>query len=154
MAPSFLFLVICGTVICLAAIQLWRKISKAKRAAKARAEARRLGPKLAELLVRGLCIARVNPYYGGMGLRYADGMFVYAPVNDGYISAPSDEKMSNEAANRCELSSTDAFVCWLEAYFGSAVSQGVQPAITMERLQHAVAAAANHTNPDLSDYVY
>ena len=110
-----------------------------------------LASELADLLVRGLRIAEGHRDYGGMGLCYHDGIFLYSHVYDGELLPPG-EPLYQHAGVSAELRSfTDeaAFVAWLAAQTDLSLA-GLELAdpwlhrnqrLTRQRLESAVAHA-------------
>ena len=77
-------------------------------------QATELAKSLAEALIKGREFTSGHPYYGGMGFRYSEGIFVFGSINDGYIWSPSEERAELEQdKNRMEFSDRAGFESWV-----------------------------------------
>jgi len=117
-----------------------------------RERARETANALAALLKRGLMIARSNPYYGGMGLAYIEGTFIYAPVNDGYVFSPSEAKICGEVDYRIEFAGEQAFVDWLEEFLVSPTARGPMNDLDANRIEEAVRIYKKSDGQDLTGF--
>lgn len=83
-----------------------------------------LADRVAQVLEAGKVLAHQHRDYCGMGLRYADGKFIYGEVNDGLL--PSDHEVKHWQAGgdieRRSFSSRLAFVEWLASQSNESLS--------------------------------
>ncbi len=112
-----------------------------------------LAGELADLLVRGLRIAEGHRDYGGMGLCYHGGVFLYSHVHDGELlplGVPLYQSAS-AAAERRSFADKAAFVEWLSAQTDrSLAGLGLSDPwlhrnqrLTRQRLERAVSSAGS-----------
>lgn len=97
-----------------------------------------LAGEIASLLQRGLVIAHRHRDACGMGLRYAEEVFIYGAVHDGELPAPSEVW---DLQDRQEFADVDSFVRWLSTQTARSLAghPDVHPEWTRHRLMEAVA---------------
>jgi hypothetical protein len=94
---------------------------------------------VAHCLEGGLIIAFVHRDYCGFGLRLAEGRFIYGPVHDGELLAPSEFLTSGRASQeRLEFADFAAFETWLAAQTTNTLAGDGNQRLTRRRLLEAV----------------
>lgn len=142
---------VCVLVIVLAPIALKRKIQSARAREWAAEQAVPFGEEvataIAELLQRGLIVAYRHRDWCGMGLRYAEGVFVYGAVNDGELLMSSEAAHLNlTGQDRKEFRDTASFVQWLSLQTGQSLGVKVpcDQHLTRRRLIDAIEFCSKH----------
>lgn len=110
-----------------------------------------LAVEIASLLQRGLVIAHRHRDACGMGLRYAEEVFIYDAVHDGELPAPSEVR---DLQDRQEFADADSFVRWLSTQTARSLAghPDVIPEWTRHRLMEAVAFCAKKPPSDWPRY--
>jgi hypothetical protein len=98
-----------------------------------------LAGQVADAIEGGMIIGRTNPYYGGMGLRFAENTYIYGPICDGDVLWPSYRRMSRDSSPQLEFSRREDFLAWLIGHLTQQASGATQD-VNVARLQHAVHA--------------
>ncbi|MDD2177528.1 hypothetical protein OIN59_08775 [Acidovorax sp. D2M1] len=99
-----------------------------------------LATAVAGFLQRGLVVAYRHRDGCGMGLRYAEGAFIYGSVSDGELPTPSEAVAWQWAdKERKEFADTDSFVRWLSVQTGN--SLGVQTPYSQHLTRHRLMKA-------------
>ena len=83
-----------------------------------------LATTVAERLKAGMVLAFSHRDYCGLGLRFAEGEFIYGEVNDGHLPSKSEMKYWHEAGDieRETFVSEAEFISWLSAQSDSSLS--------------------------------
>ncbi len=82
-----------------------------------------LATKVAQLLEAGKMLAYGHRDYCGMGLRYAEGSFIYGEVDDGFLLVESEVKhLQAVDSERRLFASRAAFVEWLASQSDESLS--------------------------------
>lgn len=98
-----------------------------------------LAAQVADALEGGMIIGRTNPYYGGMGLRYAENTYIYGPICDGDVLWPSYRRRLRDSSPQLEFSRREDFLAWLIGHLAQQAG-GTTQDVNVARLRHAVHA--------------
>lgn len=99
-----------------------------------------LATQIATYLEGGLVIAFHHRDYCGVGLRFAEGRYIYAHVTDGELPTPTELAAWGWNSNeRQEFTSREAFVSWLASQTTLALAGDHNQRLTRKRLLDAAA---------------
>ena len=117
---TFFLAVLLGIAATMGAISYVRRHSRITDAEQSASLHFPVGPELAEVMAiflqRGLVLCYRHRDDCGMGLRFADGKFIYGHASDGVLPSPSElHQWGWNDSERMEFDSSTAFVSWLSA---------------------------------------